>query len=117
VADYTAKPGHDYAYTIAALKGRPAELVPYAETAVRITTESPEAGTQEVYFNRGIELRPGGSSSPAPLSRTGSTTLPHSTRKLLFRTPRYEREIADSCSRACLYKALSGNMPDQVITL
>ncbi|MBX9777789.1 MAG: hypothetical protein K2Y71_25710 [Xanthobacteraceae bacterium] len=52
-ADYTAKPGHDYTYTIAALKGTPADLTVHAETSVRITTESPEGGTHDVYFNRG----------------------------------------------------------------
>ncbi|HYN00067.1 MAG TPA: phospholipase D-like domain-containing protein, partial [Aestuariivirgaceae bacterium] len=53
-ADYTAKPGHDYTYTITALKGRPTDLVAFAETAVRVRTESPEADTQDVYFNRGV---------------------------------------------------------------
>jgi phosphatidylserine/phosphatidylglycerophosphate/cardiolipin synthase-like enzyme len=53
-ADYTAKPGHDYTYTITALKGRPTDLVAHAETAVQVRTESPEAGTHDVYFNRGV---------------------------------------------------------------
>lgn len=53
-ADYTAKPGHDYNYTVTALKGRPTELVPFARTAVRIKTESPEGGDHDVYFNRGV---------------------------------------------------------------
>ena len=53
-ADYTAKPGHDYTYTVAALKGSPTNLVVHAETAVRVKTESPEAGDQDVYFNRGV---------------------------------------------------------------
>ena len=53
-ADYAAKPGHHYTYTIAALKGRPADLTTYAKTAVRITTESPEADIHDVYFNRGV---------------------------------------------------------------
>jgi phosphatidylserine/phosphatidylglycerophosphate/cardiolipin synthase-like enzyme len=53
-ADYTAKPGHDYTYTVAALKGTPADLVVHVETSVRIKTESPEGGTHDVYFNRGV---------------------------------------------------------------
>jgi phosphatidylserine/phosphatidylglycerophosphate/cardiolipin synthase-like enzyme len=53
-ADYTAKPGHDYTYTVAALKGTPSDLVVFAETSVRIQTESLEGGTHDVYFNRGV---------------------------------------------------------------
>lgn len=53
-ADYAAKPGHHYTYTISALKGRPADLVTFAETAVRVITESPEGGTHDIYFNRGV---------------------------------------------------------------
>jgi phosphatidylserine/phosphatidylglycerophosphate/cardiolipin synthase-like enzyme len=53
-ADYSAKPGHDYTYTIAALKGTPANLTPHAETVIDITTESPESGNHDIYFNRGI---------------------------------------------------------------
>lgn len=53
-ADYAAKPGHDYTYTIAALKGGPTNLVEHARTSVRITTENPEADTHDVYFNRGV---------------------------------------------------------------
>jgi phosphatidylserine/phosphatidylglycerophosphate/cardiolipin synthase-like enzyme len=53
-ADYTAKPGHDYTYTVAALKGSPNDLTVHAETSVRLTTESPEGGTHDVYFNRGV---------------------------------------------------------------
>lgn len=53
-ADYSAKPGHTYTYTVTALKGSPAHLTPFAATALTITTESPEGGTHDVYFNRGI---------------------------------------------------------------
>jgi phosphatidylserine/phosphatidylglycerophosphate/cardiolipin synthase-like enzyme len=53
-ADYTAKPDHDYTYTITALKGTPTNLTPHAVTAIDITTESPESGDQDVYFNRGL---------------------------------------------------------------
>lgn len=53
-ADYTAKPGHNYTYTVVALKGGPADLRPHAKTAVEITTESPAGGNHDVYFNRGV---------------------------------------------------------------
>ncbi len=53
-ADYTVKPGYAYTYRIAALKGTPANLTPYAETVIGITTESRESGDQDIYFNRGI---------------------------------------------------------------
>jgi phosphatidylserine/phosphatidylglycerophosphate/cardiolipin synthase-like enzyme len=53
-ADYSAKPGHEYTYTITALKGTPAMLTPHAETVIEITTESPESGDHDIYFNRGI---------------------------------------------------------------
>jgi len=53
-ADYSAKPGHDYTYTITALKGTPANLTPHAQTVIDITTESPESGNHDVYFNRGL---------------------------------------------------------------
>jgi phosphatidylserine/phosphatidylglycerophosphate/cardiolipin synthase-like enzyme len=53
-ADYTAKPGHDYTYTVSALKGSPTNLQVHARTAVDIRTESPERGDHDVYFNRGV---------------------------------------------------------------
>jgi phosphatidylserine/phosphatidylglycerophosphate/cardiolipin synthase-like enzyme len=53
-ADYSAKPGHDYTYTISALKGTPSNLTTFAETAIGITTESPTSGHHDIYFNRGV---------------------------------------------------------------
>ncbi len=53
-ADYSAKPGHDYTYTITALKGAPTNLTPHAETKIDITTECPESGNHDIYFNRGL---------------------------------------------------------------
>ena len=53
-ADYTAKPGHRYTYTVTARKGTPASLTTFAEVAVSITTESPENGDHDIYFNRGV---------------------------------------------------------------
>lgn len=53
-ADYSAKPGVKYTYTVSALKGTPKDIQTYAETKVSIITESPESNIHEVYFNRGI---------------------------------------------------------------
>ncbi|MBN8856123.1 MAG: hypothetical protein BGO55_16335 [Sphingobacteriales bacterium 50-39] len=52
-ADYSAKPGYKYTYTIAALKGEPAALETFLSVSVDITTESPNAVKHDVYFNRG----------------------------------------------------------------
>ncbi len=53
-ADYTAEPGHDYTYTVSALKGDPKDLRVFAKTVIKISTESPEGGNQDIYFNRGV---------------------------------------------------------------
>jgi phosphatidylserine/phosphatidylglycerophosphate/cardiolipin synthase-like enzyme len=53
-ADYSAKPGHTYTYTVTALKGTPANLTPFKSVSVEIITESPEGGNHDVYFNRGV---------------------------------------------------------------
>jgi phosphatidylserine/phosphatidylglycerophosphate/cardiolipin synthase-like enzyme len=52
-ADYSAEPGKSYSYKVTALKGSPKKLTPFAECTVKVTTESPESGDQDVYFNRG----------------------------------------------------------------
>ncbi len=52
-ADYSAKPGYTYTYTVTALKGSPSNLVPIAKTKIDISTESTEGGSHDVYFNRG----------------------------------------------------------------
>lgn len=52
-ADYSAKPGHKYTYTITALKGSPKNLIPYLTTSVEIKTENTDAEKHDVYFNRG----------------------------------------------------------------
>lgn len=52
-ADYSAEPGKSYTYKVTALKGSPKKLTPFAECTVNVTTESPEGGDQDVYFNRG----------------------------------------------------------------
>jgi phosphatidylserine/phosphatidylglycerophosphate/cardiolipin synthase-like enzyme len=52
-ADYSAKPGKSYSYKVTALKGSPKKLTPFADCTVKVITESPEGGDQDVYFNRG----------------------------------------------------------------
>jgi hypothetical protein len=53
-SDYSAKPAHDYTYRVEALFGSPTDLRSVAQTQVRISTESPEEGNHDVYFNRGV---------------------------------------------------------------
>jgi phosphatidylserine/phosphatidylglycerophosphate/cardiolipin synthase-like enzyme len=52
-ADYSAEPGKTYSYKVTALKGSPKKLTTFAECTVKVTTESPDGGDQDVYFNRG----------------------------------------------------------------
>ena len=52
--DYTAKPAHDYTYTVVALYGKPKNLVEGTPVKVRIRTEREETGKHVVYFNRGV---------------------------------------------------------------
>lgn len=64
-ADYSAKPGHDYIYTITAKKGTPQNLTDFASTSVPVATEVIRADVHDVYFNRGV------SGSQAYISRFG----------------------------------------------
>jgi phosphatidylserine/phosphatidylglycerophosphate/cardiolipin synthase-like enzyme len=52
-ADYSAKPEHDYTYTVVPLTGRPGDLATSRAVSVRVRTEPELAGTQSVFFNRG----------------------------------------------------------------
>jgi phosphatidylserine/phosphatidylglycerophosphate/cardiolipin synthase-like enzyme len=52
-ADYSAKPEHDYTYSVVPLYGAPAALDPRASLAVRVTTEIERGAKHSVYFNRG----------------------------------------------------------------
>ncbi|NOT47832.1 MAG: hypothetical protein HOP17_08790 [Acidobacteria bacterium] len=52
-ADYSAKPGHRYVYTVTALNGTPANLTPIASIAVTVDTEIRIGQIHETYFNRG----------------------------------------------------------------
>jgi phosphatidylserine/phosphatidylglycerophosphate/cardiolipin synthase-like enzyme len=52
-ADYSAKPGYKYTYTVTALKGTPDALIPFAKVSIEINTENPDALKHDVYFNRG----------------------------------------------------------------
>ena len=53
-SDYEAEPGRTYTYRVVALKGSPGALVVHAETTVTVSTESPEDGDHDIYFNRGV---------------------------------------------------------------
>jgi len=52
-SDYTAKEGRHYTYRVVALKGTPRDLRSFAEVEVTVTTESPDNGDHDVFFNRG----------------------------------------------------------------
>jgi phosphatidylserine/phosphatidylglycerophosphate/cardiolipin synthase-like enzyme len=52
-ADYSAKPDHDYTYTVVARTGKPAALKSGPAVSVRIQTESELARPHSVFFNRG----------------------------------------------------------------
>lgn len=51
-ADYSAKPGYTYVYTIVAMRGMPDALQPGASASVTVTTEN-ITGDHTVHFNRG----------------------------------------------------------------
>jgi phosphatidylserine/phosphatidylglycerophosphate/cardiolipin synthase-like enzyme len=52
-ADYTAKPGYDYTYTIAAMYGDPGSLEQRASVDVSVKTETIEGEKHTIQFNRG----------------------------------------------------------------
>lgn len=52
-ADYTAKPAHDYTYTVLPLYGSPKHLRQGNAVGVRITTEQEFGQQHSVFFNRG----------------------------------------------------------------
>jgi phosphatidylserine/phosphatidylglycerophosphate/cardiolipin synthase-like enzyme len=52
-ADYSAKPGHDYTYTVIPLTGTPGELGRSRAASVRVRTEAEQAAPHSVFFNRG----------------------------------------------------------------
>ena len=64
-ADYSAKPGHEYIYTITAKKGTPQNLTEFASNSVPVATEVIRADVHDVYFNRGV------SASQAYIKRFG----------------------------------------------
>ena len=69
-ADYSAKPEHDYIYTITAKKGTPQNLIDFASSVIHISTEHITADEHNVYFNRGV------SGSQAYIKRFGDNP-PH----------------------------------------
>jgi hypothetical protein len=52
-ADYSAKPGHDYTYTVVPLRGKPEALTEGAPVSVRLHTETEIGARHSVWFNRG----------------------------------------------------------------
>ncbi|PKO05823.1 MAG: hypothetical protein CVU41_10410 [Chloroflexi bacterium HGW-Chloroflexi-3] len=64
-ADYSAKPGHAYIYTITAKKGTPQNLTDFASSVIHISTEPVTATEHNVFFNRGV------SGSQAYINRFG----------------------------------------------
>jgi phospholipase D-like protein len=52
-ADYSAKPGHDYTYTVVPLYGSPTHLEEGEGVGVRIATEPEFAKRHSAFFNRG----------------------------------------------------------------
>jgi hypothetical protein len=52
-ADYTAKPGHDYTYTVIPLYGKPSKLVDGDAVSVKVKMESEFGSKHSVFFNRG----------------------------------------------------------------
>lgn len=52
-ADYSAKPDHEYTYTVVPLYGAPDNLRTKAEVSVRVRTESEEGKPHSAFFNRG----------------------------------------------------------------
>jgi phosphatidylserine/phosphatidylglycerophosphate/cardiolipin synthase-like enzyme len=52
-ADYSAKPGTAYTYTVVALYGDPASLEPQIELELDITTETETGSVHSAFFNRG----------------------------------------------------------------
>jgi phosphatidylserine/phosphatidylglycerophosphate/cardiolipin synthase-like enzyme len=51
--DYTAKPAHEYRYTVRPLYNKPKALKPGADVTVSITTERESGPGHSVWFNRG----------------------------------------------------------------
>jgi phosphatidylserine/phosphatidylglycerophosphate/cardiolipin synthase-like enzyme len=52
-ADYSAKPDHEYAYTVVPIFGKPGALREGPEVEVRVTTEVELGKPHSVFFNRG----------------------------------------------------------------
>src|SRR5215218_7626826 len=52
-ADYSAKPSHNYTYTVIPLYGTPTQLSEGHAVSVGVRTEAESGGTHSVWFNRG----------------------------------------------------------------
>ena len=53
-SDYTAKPSHQYTYTIIPITGTPKNLIEGQGLSVTISTEDLDNGTHAIFFNRGV---------------------------------------------------------------
>lgn len=96
-ADYTAKPGHSYTYTITARKGTPENLTEYSSVTVQIETEDPESGNHDVYFNRGI------AASQAYVRRFGNNKPEDVPNRMAFRwLSRGLNEALEEFIRSCV---------------
>ena len=96
-ADYSAKPGHHYIYTISARKGTPQNLTEFATTVVDIHTEAVTSNEHNVYFNRGV------SGSQAYVRRFGDNP-PHAVpnRKAYEWLSRGLNEALEDFIRSCV---------------
>ena len=52
--DYTAKPAHEYVYTVVPIYGEPKNIVRGKDIRIKIKTECEDRGTHAIYFNRGV---------------------------------------------------------------
>jgi len=52
--DYTAKPAHEYMYTIVPIFGEPKNISEGSRMQVKIKTECEDQGVHAIYFNRGV---------------------------------------------------------------
>jgi phosphatidylserine/phosphatidylglycerophosphate/cardiolipin synthase-like enzyme len=52
-SDFSARPGVKYTYRVVAFYGKPKALTEDVSVSVTVTTEAPEGGDHDIYFNRG----------------------------------------------------------------
>ncbi len=84
-ADYTAKPGYNYNYTIYPMYGKPGKLKEGDPTTITISTEYAEGSKHSIYFNRGAIASQAYSKrfGPNPPDRVGDYAFEWLARDLL----------------------------------